>query len=147
MVGKTRRLALLAAMGGGLLPTLLVSAASPDEADPFAGNYILGNSAEAVLIWNFERPSFSAPEVPSTQRLYDVTGFGPVNAQIIPEDTRSDRGRFAAAGEGGMDVATGDFDGDDFDDVVAAWEGPNHRLAWPHCKVFPMTCGTTMTSL
>lgn len=116
-----RALSLSLLLGG--LPLALTAQETASEPDPFAGNYILGNSAELFLLWGTNENDDSS----AYQRLYDVDGFGDgtIPNSIVPKSRRRESGNFGAAGNRGMDVATGDLNGDDFDDVVAAWEGPN----------------------
>ena len=114
-----------------ILITLLAGAVNAQEADPFAGNYTLSNSAEIVLSHTrmphfLQGTNFQVPD--HLRQIFDVTGFGIENlpdeilagAEIVEPD--------AVGAERGNDIAVADFDGDDFDEVAIAYEGNDGDL-------------------
>jgi hypothetical protein len=98
---------------------------SPTEPDPFAGNYIIGNSAEVFAVWALP---FGDPA--PVQKVYDVEGFGLENVpdEILTTARHVSDAAHSSGGRRGMDAAAGDFNGDGFDDLIAAWEGEENSI-------------------
>ena len=102
-----------------LSQTNLLAQQPGDELDPFMGNYILGNSAELVI-------QHAPTSGTHSRRVYD---FKNNVTSIIGEFNESYVDTFQIAGNKSMDVATGDLDGDTYDDIISAWECGNSSIA------------------
>lgn len=90
---------------------------SNDTVDPFLGNYILGNSAE--LVFQF------APDSGAQSRwIYD---FNSDSLKLKYKQNYAEN--YEAAGKKETAVITGDFNADDKEDIVSAWECANHSIA------------------
>jgi hypothetical protein len=129
----------LVAAGCVCLP---LTAAVAQDADPFAGNYLLSNSAEIVLA-HTRMPHFisgTQQQVPDhLRRIFDVTGFGVSNLPNEVVAGALDVEANTAGGPRGHDLVVGDFDGDDFDEAAIAWEGNNGDLTLLVSDVSPTT--------
>jgi len=86
------------------------ASAIADKPDPLFGNYVIGNSAEIVYLW---------PGNPNSDSMFmrnlDFTDF--LTAAGLHPLTQSQDYSDAKMG----DIASGDFDGDGDDDIVAAY--------------------------
>lgn len=102
--------ALLLLIGFSAIESTVVAQQTRDL-DPLMGNYTLGGSSEIVVTW------LDGKEV--GQKIYDYTGI-PTLESISKEDSLFSIGQLAEA-FGLVDVATGDFNEDTFDDVARAW--------------------------
>ncbi|MCB2230336.1 T9SS type A sorting domain-containing protein [bacterium] len=81
--------------------------------DPLAGNYVIGQSAEFTAIWPGARPGDSCHV-----GIYDYTG------STVQTDHHVYHGLFGNWEFKSLDVTTGDFTGDGFDDIVYAYFDP-----------------------
>jgi hypothetical protein len=94
-----------------------------DEIDPFLGNYILGNSAELMML--SVNTAWPNGENLCWQTMYDYD-YSTKSLNHITGYNYSDS--LGIYGTKKMDIASGDFNGDHYDDVVAVWEGNNHSI-------------------
>lgn len=90
-----------------------------DEIDPFLGNYILGNSAELIMLWTHSTGDTC------NQQILDYNGS---TQSLTAQAQQTYADSSGIYGTKKMDVATGDLNGDHYDDVVAVWEGNNHSI-------------------
>ncbi len=94
--------------------------------DPFSSNYTLGHSEEIALYWNVD--NFSEIDNTVNYKLFDYySNFGQffIDSSNGGNYSSSD---FLLGEKKGMDVITGDFDGDGLDEIISAWEGSGNSL-------------------
>ncbi|MGF1669563.1 MAG: hypothetical protein ACFCU6_03875, partial [Balneolaceae bacterium] len=102
--------------GFGTTPSL----AQVDPEDPFRGNYLLGENAEIVVV--------TGTNGNATIRIIDANGdvtaggLTEVNSQTI----EAPWGIFGNTEQ--VDIATGDFNGDGFDEFIGVWPGPDSTI-------------------
>ncbi len=115
------------ALIAGLMLASRLFAQAADK-DPLLGNYVLGNSAEFVMLWSENQNS---ADQQSFQKIYDFVNLNnpamPDNLQ--PATRQNQAGAAGIAGNRGMDAISGDFNGDSADDLIAVWEGLNRTIA------------------
>jgi hypothetical protein len=102
---------------------------SPDR-DPLQGSYALGRAADVALLWAVQGTPADA-----YRNIYHYLSFGnpALSDSLLPSVAWHDTGTSAVWGGEAMDAATGDFDGDNKEDVIYAWEGPDKSIE----SVFP----------
>ena len=125
-----------------LLIEILSAQPPTKKRDPFLGDYILGHSAEMYMVWApwniFASDSCYHQIFDFESGTYDIKP----EAQHIYSGYQS--GKHGIWGDGEVEVATGDFNVDNYDDVIVAWEGfsnnihlmipvlEKENLAWDH---------------
>ena len=112
-----------------LLMVIYVSAQEPDR-DPLFGNYRLGSAAELLLMHS----DFEVNDGIHFKSYNYLNLNNPeLQNQVQPGESYLESGVTGIAGDKRMDIITGDFDGDDKDDILAAWEGADRSivLAFP----------------
>jgi len=113
-----------------VLAWLVVSAlpvlSQENEKDPFYGDYRLGDAAEVLLLWH------TFGENQTYQKIYDYINLNNpdpnVPNQFAPSTRQSMQDNVDTFSFRPLDTIAGDFDGDDAEDVVAAWEGENRSI-------------------
>lgn len=91
-----------------------------DELDPLMGSYILGNSAELTIHY--------APTSGDLGRgILDYASDPAAIAEVFSRPITDSLANIA--GNKCVDVAIGDLNGDRYDEIIAAWECPNHSIA------------------
>jgi len=116
-----------AAAAGLMLVNSLLAQSVNTERDPLLGNYVLGNSAEIVMLWSENQNS---SDQQSFQKIYDFVNLNnpALMDKLQPATRQRETGATGIAGNRRMDVITGDFNGDSADDVIAVWEGANRAI-------------------
>jgi len=114
------------ALTAGLLLAGSLYAQSADQ-DPLLGNYVLGNSAEFVVLWSENQNS---SDQQSFQKIYDFVNLNNPSLldRLQPATRQSETGVAGITGNRKMDAITGDFNDDSADDLIAIWEGPNRTI-------------------
>ncbi|HTK82126.1 MAG TPA: T9SS type A sorting domain-containing protein [Bacteroidota bacterium] len=115
-------------------------AQTPSPIDPSISGSTLVQSSEVFLLWG-EGPGQNS--MLSNQQIFrylDSTSLSP-QQRLTGYQRRTDS---AVAGNLQMDVVTADFDGNKYEDVVAAWEGPNHTISllFPHIDPHTLSWST-----
>jgi hypothetical protein len=115
---------------------------TPTPLDPSIGGSTLVQSSEIFLLWG-EGPGQNSMK--SNQRIFRYIDSSALPAQqrIVGSQKHIDS---AVAGNLQMDVATADFNGDKYQDVVAAWEGPNHTISLLLPHIDPQTLSWSTVS-
>lgn len=105
---------------------------SGQDLDPLHGNYALGTAANPVLLWSggayrkaYQYLSLGNPALSDSLR-----------PSAVMEDT-------TGGGSGALDAAAGDFNGDDREDVVFVWEGPERSIRADVPQIDPVTLNFT----
>ena len=109
---------------------ITLGSAQEPERDPLFGNYRLGSAAELVLVHSdFEEND----GIHFKSYNYLNLNNPELQNQVQPGESYLEAGATGIAGDKRMDIITGDFDGDDKDDILAAWEGADRSivLAFP----------------
>ena len=93
--------------------------------DLLAGNYNLIKSSDLFFVWSDE---FAGND--SYQKIYKVrpSDKAPPIYQLDPQPIERETGANGAYGGRHTVAASGDFNNDGFDDVVAAWAGPDNSI-------------------
>ncbi len=118
-------------IGLGAIPSL----AQVDPDDPFRGNYMLGENAEIVIV--------TGTNGHATIKIIDANGdvtaggLTEVNSQTI----ESPWGIFGNTEQ--VDIATGDFNGDGFDEFIGVWPGPDSTITMYIPEMDPATFSWT----
>ena len=106
--------------------------AQPETAeDPLAGRRSLGVTAELFLLYS-QSPTFGTHY--SYQKIYDylapfdTLNHYPPDQRLLPQARQEELDSMGVFGNLHMTVATGDFNEDGLDDIIAAWEGPDRRI-------------------
>ena len=98
--------------------------AQDDIVDPLQDNYIFGNSAEIIVVYTGEYV------YPYDHRCYQqVYDNDQATGQMVGGSIQYFDGEYGIKSYGTYIVtATGDFNGDSYDDYVAAWQAPDNAL-------------------
>lgn len=89
----------------------------PDTTDPFMGNYILEGESELIL-------QYAGEQSGQKRLIYDYIEGNYKFSNDFKEDKNNTNVTNISA-KLDMDVTTGDFDGDNIDEIVSAWECSN----------------------
>jgi len=100
------------------LPSSLLFAQSTPQ-DPFLGGYMLANSAEITYVHAASTGTAFSRRFWDSDTSSGVLGAGPTST--FPDSSGIGTGRY-------MDIVSGDFDADGFDEVITAWAGIDHTL-------------------
>jgi len=103
-----------------VLPGATPSFAQVDPEDPFRGNYLLGENAEIVIVSGGNGNA----NIKIVDADGDITtgGLTEVNSQFV----ESPWGIFGNTEQ--VDLATGDFNNDGFDEFIGVWPGPDSTV-------------------
>ncbi|MEJ2613914.1 MAG: hypothetical protein P8Z35_03060 [Ignavibacteriaceae bacterium] len=100
---------------------------SQDETkqDPFQGNYNVGSSSELALFWRNNNDGYVAKH-----QIFDY--YGASGQYFLDSSARGiysgDLSTSQTYNYGAFDALTGDFNGDNYDNIVAAWEGTGNSI-------------------
>lgn len=103
------------------------------EVDPLTGKENLSGSSEFMMIWS-QTPDGETSGKNSYQKIYDYLkplnnqDHFPIDERVIVNPIHEESGDNRVAFSNQVDVATGDFNEDGFDDAVGAWQGPDSTI-------------------
>jgi hypothetical protein len=111
-----KRMLFLACLFG--FSNLMRAQSSSDPLDLLKGHYTMGSSAELVL-------QYAPTSGIQVHQLYDFPSD--LNPSVTCQQSTNDTLKIAR--NRNMDVATGDINGDNNDDIISAWQIANHSIA------------------
>jgi hypothetical protein len=86
-------------------------------------------NGEIVVTWGQNLGQGNA-NMDSRQKIYDFYDIGvPDSARLLPRKRQILAGTRGVFGNSNMMIATGDFNGDSFSDIVSVWEGNNNSIS------------------
>jgi hypothetical protein len=98
---------------------------SQSDPDPFQGNYNLGSSAEIAVFWRHNNDGYVAKH-----QVFDY--YGNSGQYFLDSASRGiysgDLGTSENYNNAYFDAITGDFNGDGYDNIIAAWEGVDNTI-------------------
>ncbi|MGA7303552.1 MAG: hypothetical protein WBW88_01710, partial [Rhodothermales bacterium] len=98
-----------------------------EESEPLKGTRKLGDSSELLLLWSEGRTS--GEKFASVLDYINLNNPDPnVPNDLVPSELQSVKSAANPEQDKAVDVIAGDFDGDNLDDYVAAWEGPDRSI-------------------
>lgn len=96
--------------------------------DPFQGNYNLGSSSEIALFWHYNKSGDSTVN-------YQIIDYYGASGQYFLDSSAKGTysGNLGTGYNNGLahfyfDAVTGDFNGDDLDEIASAWETTNNSI-------------------
>lgn len=102
------------------------SYAQLNQNDPFFKNYNLGQDAEIIVFLPpYESNNTTPGKISAT--IYDTKGAVENGLSLVSTFADSDSHGLYGMSQA-MDAATGDLNADGQDNIVAAWEGPDHTV-------------------
>ena len=108
--------------------------ADANAAGPFAGKGKFAPASEIVLLWGAPAPGAeegtSAPDNVTSQIFSFIKGQPslPANQRLKTEGAQTYQGQFIGLdGNENMEVASADFNGDGYDDIITLYETPGKK--------------------
>jgi len=117
------------------LPGATPSFAQVDPEDPFRGNYLLGENSEIVVVTGVNGNA--------TIRIVDANGDITTDGltEVHNQSIASPWGIHGNTEQ--VDIATGDFNSDGFDEFIGVWPGPDSTVTMYIPEIDPATFGWT----
>jgi hypothetical protein len=106
------------------------SFAQETEKDPLQGDYRIADAADLLTLWAGDLGTGMNQINHKFHSFLNLNNPDPnVLDQLQPGNKMTETGEFGTNGDRPLDMIVGDFNGDNVDDIVAAWEGPNRTIA------------------
>ena len=108
----------------------MIMAQNPqDERDPLQGDYRIADAADLLTLWAGS-PGTNGNQI--NHKFHRFVALNDPNPDVLDQLQAGNKmiatGDSGTAGDRTLDMIVGDFNGDNVDDIVSAWEGPDRTI-------------------